>query len=134
MMSYYQQAHGIVLVYDITDRDSFESLKYWIEVIEDKCVPETRIMIIGNKTDLKDQRKVSLQEGMDYAEAQNCFFMETSAKENLEMGVEKAFEELITCIGKVHVPLFLKENEKLKPIRADIFEEEGRELKKTGCC
>lgn len=133
MVSYYQQAHGIVLVYDITERESFEALKHWLEIIQDNCVPETKIMIVGNKSDLKEERVVSLQEGIDYAETQNCFFMETSAKDNSDGNVEKAFEELIIYLANIHIPKTKEQIEAIKPLRADLFHEDYR-LQKKGCC
>ena len=74
----------MIFVYDVTDRESFEkipnSIKLTYEHIEkDKM----SILLIGNKIDLEEKRKVSFLEGQDFAKQNNFQFIETSAKENL---------------------------------------------------
>ena len=54
--------HGIVLVYSITDKRSFENISYWISEIKDKSIG-AEVVLVGNKCDLEDNREVSTQEG-----------------------------------------------------------------------
>ena len=65
--SYYRGGNGIVLIYDITDRESFQSLNCWLIEIEKNANKNVKIILIGNNCDLEDKREVSYQEGKDFA-------------------------------------------------------------------
>jgi len=73
---YLKGTHGIILVYDKTDYRTFTDLKYWLSCVQNTC-PDTRIIIVGNKADLKSQ--ISTKEGHDYALSQGFLFKEISA-------------------------------------------------------
>ena len=60
--SYYRGAHGVIVVYDITSRISFESLDYWMEQIKQNATENVPILIIGNKCDLEEFRQVDKTE------------------------------------------------------------------------
>ena len=79
-----------MLVYDITRRESFESLETWLK---DTRAADANmvIMLIGNKSDLGYRRRVTREEGEEFAKKHNLLFMETSAKE--DKGVNEAFEQ-----------------------------------------
>ena len=96
---YYEKADGCLLVYDITDRDSFNEIKnYYSKKIKEKCKADIKIILLGNKTDLEEERKVSQDEGANLA-AENCYmFMETSCLKNKY--VADCFETLIEIIGR----------------------------------
>lgn len=88
--SYYRGAHGICLVYDITNPLSFERLQAtWIDQIKKYASENVKLLLVGNKSDLADQRVVSYQDGKDWADQHNIPFLETSAKNN--SNVEQAF-------------------------------------------
>ena len=72
-----KSATGIILVYDITSRKSFESLPYWIESTVRKN--EVMVTLVGNRTDFNDKRQVSTAEGKEFANKHGFFFVETSA-------------------------------------------------------
>ena len=78
--SYYRGGNGVLVVYDITDRESFENLNSWLIEIEKNANKNVYKLLIGNKCDLEEKRKVSYQEGKDFAESNGMKFMETSAK------------------------------------------------------
>merc|ERR1711976_81232 len=86
---YYRGAHGILFVYDITDRDSFENIKYWFSDMNRLSSPHARKILIGNKSDLGESRQVSYDEGLEVASNLGIEFMEASAKTS--HNVEKAF-------------------------------------------
>ena len=65
--SYYRGGNGVLVVYDITDRDSFENLNSWLIEIEKNANKNVYKLLIGNKSDLEDKRKVTYQEGKDFA-------------------------------------------------------------------
>jgi small GTP-binding protein len=91
-----RRCDGIILMYSITNRNSFELISEWINNIYDLKDRETPIILIGNKCDLEDQRKVSREEGMNTAEKYKTTYFETSAKEGIN--VEEAIDELINKI------------------------------------
>ncbi|KAL4443821.1 hypothetical protein ABPG75_011558 [Micractinium tetrahymenae] len=93
--SYYRGAQGIILVYDVTRAETFDSLAdIWLrEVDMYNTVEEGIKMVVANKTDLGEQREVSTEQGVAFARAHGCLFVETSAKGNV--AVDQAFEELV---------------------------------------
>lgn len=78
--SYYRDAAGALLVYDITRRESFNHLSRWLEEARQNGNPNMTIMLIGNKSDLEHRRAVSTKEGELFAQENNLVFLETSAK------------------------------------------------------
>lgn len=84
--SYYRGAAAALLVYDVTNRDSFVHLGDWVREIHEHGSPETVTILVGNKIDLEDQRDVSTEEGKRFAKENGFIFIETSAKtaENVE--------------------------------------------------
>ena len=91
---YYKKAKAILLVYDITDIKSFESIQnYYSQAITEICPKNIPIMLLGNKLDRENERKVSQQEGIELAQSNNYLFKETSCKTN--ENVIDAFEALI---------------------------------------
>jgi Ras-related protein Rab-2A len=78
--SYYRDAAGALLVYDITQRESFNHLSRWLEEARSNGNPNMTIMLIGNKCDLEHRRAVSKKEGEEFAAENGLLFMETSAK------------------------------------------------------
>ena len=92
--SYFRGANGIVIVYDVTDRTSFNNLNYWLEECEKNALSTTKILLIGNKSDATEKyRCVTYKEGEDFAKNRGIKFVETSAKNN--NNIDKAFSEII---------------------------------------
>ncbi|XP_044097853.1 ras-related protein Rab-17 [Neovison vison] len=80
---YFRGANAALLVYDITRKDSFCKAQQWLKDLERESPPgEVVVMLVGNKTDLGEQREVTLQEGKEFAESKSLLFMEASAKLN----------------------------------------------------
>jgi small GTP-binding protein len=90
--SYYHGAHGIIVVYDITDETSFDNVRQWLIEIERYASRKVVKLIIGNKSELKDERQVLTESARSFAEAHDLEFMEISAKEN--MNVQETFLKL----------------------------------------
>ena len=87
---YYRGCNGIMLVYDITNRQSFENLKeYWYKEVCQYSSMQTECILVGNKCDLESERAVDVSTGKEFADSLNIPFIETSVKENIN--VEKAF-------------------------------------------
>eukprot|EP01038_Epipyxis_sp_PR26KG_P007386 gene7386-10063_t len=94
--SYYRDAAGALLVYDITRRESFNHLSRWLEEARQNGNPNMTIMLIGNKSDLEHRRAVSTKEGELFAQENGLVFLETSAKSaaNVETAFIKTAENI----------------------------------------
>lgn len=79
--SYYRGAVGALLVYDITKPKTFQNLSKWLEELGNHADPATIIGIVGNKSDLEAQRRVSTLEAQEFATLNRLLFFETSAKD-----------------------------------------------------
>jgi small GTP-binding protein len=88
--SYYRNCSGIIIVYDVTRRDSFDKVTDWIAEVR-RFVPTVPLIVVGNKCDRED-RQVTTEDGEGLAKAQGLIFLETSAK--LNTNIEAAFQEL----------------------------------------
>ncbi|ERE81826.1 ras-related protein Rab-17-like protein [Cricetulus griseus] len=83
---YFRGANAALLVYDITRKGSFHKAQQWLQDLEKEFHPgEVVVMLVGNKTDLGEEREVTFQEGKEFAESKNLLFMETSAKLNYQV-------------------------------------------------
>ena len=109
--SHYRGSHGIVINYDITDKQKFINLRKWIDKIILQAPIDTRIMLVGNKCDLSNERKVTEEEGKKLADEFGLLFFETSAKTGYN--VNFAIETLIADIIK-HYKKFEERKIKLK--------------------
>ena len=95
--SFIKKADGVILIYDIGEKDSFEAVDNWIKSIREIGKDKLPIILVGNKCDLSDdKRKVSLKEGQDKASEFNIPFYETSCKEGIN--IKEVFEKLVDDI------------------------------------
>ena len=90
--NYFNQSDGFIIVYDITDRKSFDDVANWIEQIKEYAGEYTKNIIVGNKLDLEKMRKVEKDEGKELAEKYGYIFFETSAQSG--KNIDKAFDSL----------------------------------------
>ena len=87
---YFKDAHGVILIYDVADRRSFEGLDKWLEEIKNNMLKDgVSIILIGNKIDLPF-RNVTKEEGESFANKNDLLYLETSSKEGTN--IEKVFE------------------------------------------
>lgn len=91
--AYYKGAHGALIVYDITRKDSFDSVEKWLSDLKSNGEEKMVIMAIGNKCDMVNERVISTEDGEAKAQRNNIAFLETSALN--ATNVAKAFDELI---------------------------------------
>ena len=94
--NYIRKANGILLVYDISDKNTFLNIENWMTSIKEESSDTIPIILIGNKCDLDDQRKIQKEEGEQFANNNNLKFFETSCKDG--DNVEKCFIELTKLI------------------------------------
>ncbi|MFX0095341.1 MAG: Rab family GTPase [Candidatus Hodarchaeota archaeon] len=91
--NYCQEARTVILVYEISSRTSFENLDAWVQMIQDYVPSLSVICLVGNKSDLEEQREISLEQGEEKAKTINAdIFFETSAKTGTQ--VSEMFEML----------------------------------------
>ena len=93
---YYKGAKGAFIVYDITSRKSFDDVDKWIEEIKEKTSKDIKLIIIGNKIDLKDERDITTNEALNKFKGMDIPFMETSALD--DTNVSEVFLDLIKII------------------------------------
>jgi Ras-related protein Rab-1A len=99
--TYFKGAQGIFLVYDCTNKKSFQNIEYWLGEAEKHAKKDVSIMLLGNKCDLDENREVTTIEGQELAEKLGIGFLETSAKN--KTNVESAFMKLTKeLISKMH--------------------------------
>ena len=101
--SYYKGANGILVVYDITNKESFEHLNSWLIEIEKNGNKNVYKLLIGNKSDLEDSREVSKEEGKKFAKNHGYNFYETSAK--TAEGVKEAFDDIFEQLYALSFPM-----------------------------
>ncbi|KAI3764593.1 hypothetical protein L2E82_14604 [Cichorium intybus] len=94
--SYYRGAHGIIVVYDVTDQDSFKNVKQWLSEIDRYASENVNKLLVGNKCDLVQNKVVSTEAAKAYADEIGIPFMEASAKE--ATNVEQAFMAMAASI------------------------------------
>jgi len=94
--SYYRNAVGGLLVYDITNKESFQNVKKWLENVKEFSKSPVSLVLVGNKTDLESERVVSKEEGEAFAKEHGLPFIETSAKQSAN--VDEAFFKTIESI------------------------------------
>eukprot|EP00116_Pleurobrachia_bachei_P010217 sb/3470479/ len=95
---YYRGAQSAIIVYDITNRDTFERAKSWVKELDRQARKDIVIALAGNKSDLSSKRMVEYEEGKAYAAEHNLIFMETSAKTG--DNVSNVFVEIAQALPK----------------------------------
>ena len=110
--AYYKGAKGAFIVYDITRKESFDSIDKWFNDISSVADKNIVIILIGNKSDLEDQRQITKEKGEEKARSLSVAFLETSAfsGDNLEKAFEKMINEVYNknhdeMLGEVDVDL-----------------------------
>lgn len=94
--AYYRGAMGFILMYDITNEDSFAAVQDWCTQIKTYSWDNAQVVLVGNKCDLEDERVVSMERGRQLASQLGMEFFESSAKENVN--VKYVFERLVDII------------------------------------
>ncbi|UCC20490.1 MAG: GTP-binding protein [Promethearchaeota archaeon] len=111
---YLTDSRAGILVFDITNRETFENVKKWYDIITKVALPNIVLILVGNKVDLISSRVVSTEEGMELARQLGLYYMETSAKtsENVEDVFEWVAIQIInTNIEEINENLFDKQIE-----------------------
>ena len=136
--SYFKGSNGCFIVYDITNEASFNNIENWYEQIQKETSKDIPILLVGNKCDLEDERKVPIEKGKEKAQNLNCAFFETSALKKIN--IDEIFEELVNNIYEktggnkndddINVEL-VKDD---KAVNLNEVKNGENEKKKGGCC
>ena len=130
--AYYKGAHGALIVYDITRKDSFDSVEKWLSDLKNNGEEKMVIMAIGNKCDMVNERVISTEEGEAKAQRNNIAFLETSALN--ATNVAKAFDELIQKLYVAFKKDFEENDEDDVGENANTIEIRTGNSKKEQCC
>lgn len=94
--AFYKQANGVVVTFDVTNEESFKNVRKWMESIFEHADQNICKVMVGNKIDLADERKISTKEAQELANSFQMQYFEASAKEN--KGINEFFETLMTQV------------------------------------
>jgi small GTP-binding protein len=130
-------ADGILIIYDVTDRKSFNGAIKWLESIkkeknDDLKIINNYIIMIGNKIDLNQNIQVNKEEASKIAENFNVSFFETSAKDNIN--VQESFEKIIYDLYNKAKEEEKKEKEKEENEKKNNYYNNNKREKPEGCC
>ena len=130
--SYYRGAQGIILVYDVTRRETFDSLGMWLQEVEQFSMgggKEVVKLLVGNKVD--QIRNVQRETADDWARQRGMLFMEASAK--TKEGIAQVFNEVVQKI--LENPTLLSNTRPAKPGKNNVtVSSSGTSGSKSGCC
>jgi Ras-related protein Rab-8A len=123
--SYYKGAHGILLIYDVTNQKSFENIKKWLAQIKEEASSKVVVILVANKIDC-EKRVVSREDGESLAESFGLGFHESSAKNNVN--VNESFQDLIEKIYEVY------QNTTAKALGKKLNNDSSNDKNNKGCC
>ncbi|XP_046856985.1 ras-related protein Rab-8A-like [Xenia sp. Carnegie-2017] len=102
---HFRGTKGLILMYDLTNLDTFEKLSNWLQDIKQHGLENEQLIIVGNKSDLKNERQVSKERGEKLAYEFGHKFFETSAKDNLN--IKEVFQALSNDMKDANNPYFV---------------------------
>ena len=129
---YYKGANGVLLIYDLTKRDTFEKLEFWLEDLKENSdnLNNLFIYLIGNKNDLEEKREVDFEEANKFAKEKNIPYIEVSAKTG--NNIKKLFDEMIK--GTLTKIITFEKNNLSNSINLSFLENEEISSKNKMCC
>eukprot|EP01006_Ploeotia_vitrea_P054600 TRINITY_DN67905_c9_g3_i1.p1 TRINITY_DN67905_c9_g3~~TRINITY_DN67905_c9_g3_i1.p1 ORF type:complete len:213 (-),score=20.57 TRINITY_DN67905_c9_g3_i1:853-1491(-) len=138
---YYRGAVGVFLVFDLTEKDSFDHLEGWLDDVRKyNDNPDTVITLLGNKADLEEERKIDKEAAEKWAEQHEALYFETSAATGAN--IDEAFKETARQVairlkdGRIPWSLVGGQSNLAKKDKIDnvVWSKGGGEEKKKGCC
>ncbi|KAE8726037.1 GTP-binding protein YPTM1 [Hibiscus syriacus] len=124
--SYYRGAHGIIIVYDVTEMESFNNVKQWLNEIDRYANDSVCKLLVGNKCDLVENKVVDTQTVKAFADELGIPFLETSAKDSIN--VEQAF---LTMAGEIKKKMG---SQPAANRSTGAVEMKGQPIEKNNCC
>jgi small GTP-binding protein len=101
--AYFRAALGVMLVFDLTDRKSFEDLSQWLTDVHSLCDPNAIVTLIGNKMDLENQRVITVTEAQSFAQLHELTYLETSALGG--NNIQEAFQKAAASVHRKNAPV-----------------------------
>ncbi|XP_033745412.1 ras-related protein Rab-37-like isoform X1 [Pecten maximus] len=123
--AYYRDAHALLLLYDVTNKSSFDNIRAWLGEINEYAQEDVVIMLLGNKSDSTADRVIRTEDGEKLAREYGVAFMETSAKTG--MNVDLAFMAVAR-------DLKMKKTRKPTEPKFNVADYVNQEKKTGGCC
>ena len=124
--TYYKGAHGIILAYDVTDRESFNNVNNWLAEVKKHAGAQVIKLLVGNKCDLENERVVSTKEAKEFADSLGISFLETSAKQRVNID-----ESFMTLTKQIYELLPETERRGAEQLNA---QNTSRRPERSGCC
>jgi small GTP-binding protein len=130
---YYRGANGILLIFDLTKKSTFDKLNFWLEDLRENSdnIDNLYIHLIGNKNDLEEQRAISFEEATNFAKKNKLPYMEVSAKTG--KNIKNLFDEVIKG-AMIKMINNLKENDKKDIMTLSFLDKEEVKEKNLFCC
>ncbi|CAN8000428.1 unnamed protein product, partial [Ixodes hexagonus] len=115
--SYYRGAHGIIVAYDVTDQESFNNVKQWLQEIDRYACENVNKLLVGNKSDLTTKKVVDYTTAKEFADHLSIPFLETSAKNatNVEQAFMTMAAEIKNRMGPPTTEANLRSEGKINP-------------------
>ena len=131
----YRNAVGVLIVYDVSKRKSFDNVRKWVEEARQYTSEGSSVIIVGNKKDLVELREVSVEEAQTMSQELKCYFLETSALDNSDKMIEKVFSTIAEDIlsKKEETTEQLKGGTRIE-ISNTVKKENSEEKKDGKCC
>ena len=128
---YYNGANGVLLIFDITNKKSFDKINFWYKDLKQSVnIDEIFVCLVGNKIDLEENRVISKEEAEEYARENNMQYLEVSAKTG--EGIKELFDE---ATNKVMDKILINEKEDNdEKLRTSFLNPEDFKPKKKKCC
>ena len=137
---YYRDTNGIILVFDVSDRNSFNNLNNWISELKENTLSECQVIIVGNKNDIED-RNVSIDEGINFSKQFGYNYIDASAKsannivlifDTISQKIMKIFKEDESKNNSINI------SKKINSFNQDLIKNKESinigEKKKNNCC
>lgn len=140
--SYYRNSSGIMLVYDITNEDTFINCDKWLKELKNNAGIDVPIILIGNKSDILYQREVDTDKALEFAKNNNLMFIETSARDG--KNIDDAFSNLAEYIYNTNIKVNTQTTDEINATDILLYtgpstevthiDEEIKVAKKKSCC
>ena len=130
---YYRGANGILLIFDLTKKSTFDKLNFWLKDLRENSdnIDNLYIHLIGNKNDLEEQRAISFEEATNFAKKNKLPYMEVSAKTG--KNIKNLFDEVIKG-AMIKMINNLKENDKKDIMTLSFLDKDEVKEKNLFCC
>ena len=122
--AYFRNAVGVLLVFDITERKTFDDVNMWLNDVHTLCDPSASVILVGNKSDLSASRVVTMTEAENFASHHQITYVETSAR--VGDNVKDAFTRVATAV--------YRKNQKPTINQSQLAGQGNTPAKKEGCC